>query len=180
VIGSNVNLASRIETLTTGGQVLVSEHTFKTLTTKVSVVQSITFHPKGIPEPISVYHIDTIEEPFNLSIKEPPQILIELSKPAAVSCYRITDKQIESQTIHCFITSLSDKVAFLTGTDALDVFDNIKLCLDSTGTEVFAKVTGPSARFSRPAEGNAPPIEENYIIRFTAGAKEFFAQAKKL
>jgi adenylate cyclase len=184
VIGSNVNLASRIETLTTGEQVLISEHTLKALTTKVSVVQSITFHPKGMPEPISVHHIDAIEEPFNLSIKEPPQILIELSQPAALSCYKITDKQIESQVIHCFITSLSDKVAFITGTDALGVFDNIKLRLDSTGTEVFAKVTGPSARFSRSSVkkegGSAPPSEKNYIIRFTAGEKEFIAQAKKL
>jgi hypothetical protein len=65
----------------------------------------------------------------------------------------------------------------------LEVFDNIKLSLDATGVEVFAKVTGPSANSrnsSSENEGGSPPVKEKYIIRFTAGAKEFFAQAKKL
>jgi class 3 adenylate cyclase len=70
VIGSHVNLTSRIESFTTGGQVLISEYTFKHVKAQLSTARVINVHPKGIPTSISVYHIDGIAAPFNLSIKE--------------------------------------------------------------------------------------------------------------
>jgi adenylate cyclase len=166
VIGSHVNLTSRIESLTTGGHVLISEHTFNAVTSKLSVAQAVTFHPKGIPTPISVYDIDGIEEPYNLSIKEKAQKVFVLPKPLPVLCYKINDKQVELHAKNCYIKEISGKEAIISSEQDFEIFDNIKLCLENSETEVFAKIIDLLS-------------DENVKVRFTSKVEEFFAQAKQ-
>jgi len=62
VIGSNVNLTSRIESYTLGGQILVSEQTLKACDQKLRIDKELQVMPKGLKEPITIYEIGGIEE----------------------------------------------------------------------------------------------------------------------
>jgi class 3 adenylate cyclase/CheY-like chemotaxis protein len=163
LIGSGVNLASRIESLTTGGQVLISDGTYTSVEAKLSLVQTAQVHPKG-SAPISVHCIDGIGEPYNLSIKTQPEPLVEIPEPIQVSCYKIQDKEIVPTVYTCAVTAISAKEGLLSGIADFSRFDNIKLNL-ADGEEIFAKVAEKQS-------------EHIFVIRWTFGAKEIFARAK--
>jgi hypothetical protein len=159
-----VNLASRIESLTTGGQVLVSDSTYKSVEANLSLIQTTQVHPKG-SAPIFVHYIDGIGAPYDLSIKMRPEPLVEILEPIRVSCYKIHDKEIVPTAYKCAVTAFSTKEGLLSTTADFNRFDNIKLNLDD-GTEVFAKVAEKQS-------------EHIFVIRWTFGSKEIFAHAKK-
>lgn len=57
VVGTHVNLTARIESITVGGQVLVSEATRLAVGDALEVGERITFHAKGFTEPVNVYEV---------------------------------------------------------------------------------------------------------------------------
>ncbi|GMO49458.1 MAG: hypothetical protein Pg6C_12040 [Treponemataceae bacterium] len=163
IIGSSVNLASRIESLSTGGQILISDSTYQSVTADLCVIQTTQVHPKG-SAPISVHCIEGIGAPHNLSIKAQREPLVEIPKPIQVSCYKILDKKIVPIAHVGKITAISGKEGLLSGAADFDRFDNIKLNL-ADGAEIFAKVAEKQS-------------DKTFILRWTFGAKEIFARAK--
>jgi len=67
VVGSNVNLAGRVESFSVGGQVLITESTLKaaSLTVKVCGERSIPF--KGMEQPVKIYDINGIGGMFDFT-----------------------------------------------------------------------------------------------------------------
>lgn len=59
VVGDAVNLTSRIESFTRGGQVLVSEQTFRACGGAVTAREEFTVRPKGYDREISLFEIDS-------------------------------------------------------------------------------------------------------------------------
>jgi adenylate cyclase len=70
VMGSNVNLAARIEKYTAGGQILISADTLKLLKEVVRVDSEMQVQPKGIKEPITVYEVGGIGGKYDLYLPQ--------------------------------------------------------------------------------------------------------------
>lgn len=70
VIGDEVNLASRIETYTLRGQILISQKTFSRVKDLVTVEKPIYVSVKGRREPTPLYELLAIREPYNLQVPE--------------------------------------------------------------------------------------------------------------
>jgi class 3 adenylate cyclase len=142
IIGKNVNLCSRVESYTIGGQIFLSEYTLRAVKAPVNVIRASKVQPKGILEPISIYSIDAIGEPFHLNLKTEEIPLILCKKPVPVLCYPIRDKQVEATAMVYHVRAISEKEARLIppekGTE-IGRFENIKLCFHNT--EALAKVT---------------------------------------
>jgi class 3 adenylate cyclase len=164
VIGNSVNLSSRIESYTTGGQVMISEFTYNALQTSVNVVKKARVTPKGVFEPMYIMQIDAIGEPFNLSLDSEAVPLRQLDPPVQVRCFRIQDKKIEDQPFDALLTHLSRKegiLSFAGGMDSFTVFEELQIRLHDR--EIPAKIVG---------------VEEKNLIRvrFTADPGEVPAQ----
>jgi adenylate cyclase len=162
VIGNNVNLVSRIETYSTGGQVIVSESTCNSVKAELHVVQFMEVLPKGVTAPIKLYQVDAFGAPYNLELKDVEKPLVQLSKPLPVSIYRIDEKRVDDKPMQYFMLSFSEeKAVIIAGKDEspLEVFDNIKV-INPDGVETFAKIIRKSS-------------EGVFILRFTSAAKEF-------
>jgi class 3 adenylate cyclase len=162
VIGSNVNLASRIETFSTGGQILLSEQSYKAVGTELHVVQTLEVMPKGVKAPLSLYQIDAIGAPYFIELKDEETPLTRLPAPVPVTCYRIDDKRVEIKQLRYYMLSVSATKAIIIagkGEDRLGVFENVKL-VNARGAEVFAKIVRCSN-------------EGVIIVRFTSSAKDF-------
>jgi class 3 adenylate cyclase len=167
VIGSNVNLASRIESFSTGGQIFISDNTFGLIKPELRIGQSLEVTPKGLREPITLYQVEGIGAPYFLELRnnEPP--LTRLPDPAAIICYRIDDKRVEILKLHYYLLSVSIAKAVIIpekGEEALEVFENIKI-VNSAGDEVFAKLIRKSS-------------EGVIIVRFTSDAGNFIDQLR--
>jgi class 3 adenylate cyclase len=146
VIGSTVNLASRVETFSTGGQILLSENSYNAVKEKVHVRHVMRAAPKGVKETVRIYDIDAIGEPHFLRLKKSENPLTRLPAPAPVACCKINDKQVKTKQLIYYMLSLSPAKAVVIprkGEESLETFENIKV-INSAGDEVFAKVTNKS------------------------------------
>jgi adenylate cyclase len=162
VIGRHVNLCSRVESYTTGGQIMLCEYTYTTLKSDVHVVKSMQVQPKGVSEPIVIYQIDAIGAPYNLSIQKKELLLHHFEKPIPVWCYRIRNKQVEPIPFWITLSALSEK-ELIAACDKLELYENVKLCLDTPETEVLAKVVEKVEN-------------ESFLIQFTTDAQAFFSK----
>src|SRR5262249_40690146 len=67
-VGSNVNLAGRIESFTTGGQVLISESTRANIKSPLRLDGHFKVEPKGAKSSLELHEVGGIGEPYNLSL----------------------------------------------------------------------------------------------------------------
>jgi class 3 adenylate cyclase len=173
VIGNNVNLSSRIECYTTGGQVMLSEYTYNALRVSVNVVQKARVIPKGVSAPIFIMQVDAIGEPYSITLDREFVPLKQLERPIRALCYRINDKQIEEKEYKVLVTHLSRKEGKLLvlydedeshrePTGIFNIFDGLKLLLFER--EVLAKINS---------------IEDNKTIRisFTTDPNDILVRA---
>ena len=82
-VGSNVNLAGRIESFTTGGQLLISESTREKIKSPLRIDGQFQVEPKGATHSLQLYEVGGIGEPFNLSLPSRTEALRPL--PAATA-----------------------------------------------------------------------------------------------
>ena len=71
IVGSQVNLTYRIESYTTGGQILISETTLNDTRSVVKIGGQKQVKPKGVQEPITIYEVIGIAGFYNLYL--PPK-----------------------------------------------------------------------------------------------------------
>ncbi|MDR3249194.1 MAG: adenylate/guanylate cyclase domain-containing protein [Treponema sp.] len=162
VIGNNVNLASRIENFSTGGQIWISEGSYSGMKSVLKVGQSLEVSPKGVKTPITVYQIEGIGAPYFLELKNNDIPLTQLPAPVPITCYRIDDKRVEVKQLRYYMLSVSAAKGIVIagkGEESLGVFENIKV-VNSTGDEVLAKIIRKSN-------------EGVIIVRFTTDAGDF-------
>ncbi len=170
VIGGAVNLAFRIESYTTGGQIFISEDTHQEIGTvnnhRLAIQSKIEVYPKGIKRPITIYDVTGIGgDLYNLSLTPEELPLEPLNAPIPIEYVTLEGKQVGAQQYQGSLHKLSAKTALLhtQDTEPLGILANIKLTiqaqtapLEVRETDIYAKVQQQS--------GAAPA----YVITFTA------------
>ena len=85
MVGRHVNLISRIESYTVGGQIFVSENTVDSCGSSLKIEGSIEVVPKGVKAPITVFDVRGIGGDFNIFLPEKEKIdLEELKQPLSI------------------------------------------------------------------------------------------------
>ncbi len=84
VVGTQVNLTSRIESFTLGGQVLVSEATLQAAGESVIVGERLTLRAKGFNDPVTVYEVKGVQGRWPLSLPERVRELVPTQPPLGV------------------------------------------------------------------------------------------------
>jgi hypothetical protein len=131
-----------VESYTIGGQIFLSEYAVKAVKAPLNVIQVSEVQPKGILEPISIYNINAIGEPFNLALRTEEIPLMVCEKPVPVLCHLIRDKQVEAGAIAYYVKAISEKEARIVPREKgeeIGQFENIKLRFNNT--EALAKIT---------------------------------------
>src|SRR5439155_5592493 len=80
VVGSHVNLTSRIQSYTVGGQILLSEATRHEVESLVQVSRHMEVEARGIVEPMTPYDLRSIGGAYNLFLPETHEILLPLQQ----------------------------------------------------------------------------------------------------
>lgn len=165
VVGSHVNLTYRIESYTTGGQILISEETLNcTSPNLVKVEDKKLVQPKGVKNPITIYEVSGIAGKYNLFLPKETEIFYSLSQPISLEYTILEGKHVGENLFSGRLLQLSERSALIGAEDATDslplVLTNIKLNLKSSDSElredIYAKV------LEKPAEPG------KFYIRFTS------------
>ncbi len=146
-VGSNINLTGRIESYTTGGQILVSDATCREVSPSLRFGQQIDIEPKGAKEHVTVHEITGIGEPYKLFLPDHGEPLVSLATPLGLRLAALEDKHVSSTVATGQLLKLSNKGADIHSELPVPVWSNVKIWLtDDHGTDLsgdlYAKVIG--------------------------------------
>lgn len=175
-IGKDVNLASRIESFTVGGQILISPSTFADVRSHVRIEGQTQAHMKGVDHPVSLYEVSGIDAPYSVFLPSDQDVFVVLKNPILVEFETLEGKHLSGKLACGKLFKLSSKGAAIQGAviDAISLpqpLTNLKLklvCMDGQDeeyTDIYAKVTSQVTE-----EGTS------FCIRFTdipAAAADF-------
>ena len=146
IVGSNVNLTSRIESYTVGGQILIAENTYQKCDSILKIDDKINVMPKGVKEPINLYSIVGIEGDYQLYLpnkKDENMIVPEI--PIDVQVAIIDGKDAGKKTCNGKITKLSEKYMDIKVDITAEKYSNLKISLadcisKKSDNDIYAKV----------------------------------------
>ncbi len=144
VVGHNVNIASRIESCTVGGQVLASAQTLASMTAKVRYRAELDVDVKGCTDSLKLYDLKGVGEPYHIALPE-NEVVFETLKDPIVLAVRLMQGERLSQSagvgavVACCERDLLVDVEF-----ALSALEEVQLMLPDEGDEsiAYARVTG--------------------------------------
>jgi PAS domain S-box-containing protein len=162
VVGSGVNLTSRIESYTVGGQILISESVKNEAGGVLRIDGQREVLPKGAEFPIRLYEVGGISGSYNLVLEERDAALITLRQRIPLKCTLLQEKHIGGRGVEGFIVKLSRSAAEIALNRSLELFTDMKMNLkdvyeELTTKDFYGKVTAQTLK-----------DENNYLIRFTS------------
>jgi class 3 adenylate cyclase len=153
IIGIPVNTASRIESITTGGQVFIGEPTYRLVQSGVQVDKPQTVMMKGLKEPLICFPVKSIYSPFQVNLetseKKSQQIELQLS----FTCWQIDGKKIVEPAMAGQTVAVAEDIWQVAVTPPLEPLTDVKLqlnfCAEAHCFEaIYAKVLKTESRGS--------------------------------
>jgi class 3 adenylate cyclase len=129
VVGPAVNLASRIETFTVGGQVFVSDATRKQLSDALLAEGPFQVEGKGVDSKITIWDIQGLAKRPDLRIPAAGGKLTALLHPLFGAVRRYSGKSLEPDSIEATVSQLSERGARLSCSVQLEPFSSIQIKL---------------------------------------------------
>jgi adenylate cyclase len=162
VVGSHVNLASRIESYTVGGQILISEATLQGAGPIVRVNARMQVEAKGIAEPLTLYEVCGIGGEYNLFLPEPEDALFPLEHEVPLRYTMLEGKHLDGIIFKGSFVKLSDKGGEVRCDHPVTLWSDIKMRLLGTdGEEIPGDLYGKIMR--KPTDARA-----SFVVRFTS------------
>ncbi|RQH14509.1 CHASE2 domain-containing protein [Okeania hirsuta] len=175
VVGSQVNLTYRIESYTTGGQILISETTLKEVGPIIKINDEKEVMPKGVKKPITIYDVAGIDGKYNLFLTKEEEHYLPLTETISLNYVVLDGKNVGDCLQKGSLIKLSEKEAEIQVVQTRDhlppALINIKLNFIWDGKEsedVYGKVLEKSGE------------NGNFYIRFTAKPPNVSAKLESL
>ena len=166
VLGAAVNMAGRIESYTTAGQILISPKTFAAIEEELEVRQTLSIAPKGVTGEIQLSDITGIGGAYDLHMDAVTEKLLPLAVSVPVRFACLEGKHRSEERLAGEILAISSQEALLKTDAALAALDNI--CLD-IGGELYAKLTRKEKELCRISFTAKPPCFGDWLSRISAG-----------
>ena len=142
VVGNHVNLTARIESYTVGGQILISETTYKEVQEIAKTNGSMEVEPKGVSHPIAIYDICGIGGTYNLELPSISDSLKVLSTPIPITYRILEEKHLGTEIFEGEIRRLSPYGAEIFCEQDIPILTNLKLYLKVLSPNPQSQIEG--------------------------------------
>ncbi|MEM1418710.1 MAG: hypothetical protein AAGH15_27695, partial [Myxococcota bacterium] len=144
-VGAVVNLAARIESLTTGGQVLISGELRDAVASPLELTGERTFEPKGAAAPLTVFEVRALGGAHDLRLRSEAPPLREIA-PLAIGVSAVSDVSTGPRLPATLVAVAADRIVVREVPEALS--GDVRLYLPAApDAAVYGKVVA--------AEGDA-------------------------
>jgi adenylate cyclase len=147
VVGRNVNLTSRIESYTVGGQIFISESTLEECGRHLlRIDDEMEVMPKGVKRPITIYEVGGVRGEYNLFMPEKVEMeLLELPRPFSVLFTILEGKHAGNEARSGKVVKMLGATAEIQGDITPDKLTNLKISVfdldeNEITTDLYAKV----------------------------------------
>ncbi|MFP3869131.1 MAG: adenylate/guanylate cyclase domain-containing protein [Desulfobacteraceae bacterium] len=158
VVGQAVNMAARIETFTVGGQVLISDMTYRLGQEKITALGPLEVSGKGLRTPLRLWEVRGLKGVPNAQLAPTVPELTRLLKPLPIHLRFLRGKQIEAEVHAAQLVSLSTVGAEIITDRKLEVFSSLQMQLPGSVAQnefLDGKVVGLGE------------MENAYVVRFS-------------
>lgn len=153
VVGSHVNLTSRIQSFTVGGQILASESTRREVGRILRIGKQMEVRAKGFEQPVSVCEVLGIGGPHKLMLYQSAEMLTELAEPVTFTCLLLEGELQGEEVFNGSFVKLSRRRGEARLERSVSVLSNLKIRLqtvdgDEASGVLYGKVvsTGPGGK----------------------------------
>lgn len=177
VTGRHANLASRIQSYATGGQVLISGSTAEACASPLRIDQKLKISAKGVDHPLTIYDVGGVGPPVNVCLpRESEGGRYRPGNPLHTRIWRVKDKHDAGRPSLGRMTELWRTGARVTTDVPFEQFADLRMVLlDHCGEpipgEIYAKVTDAGAEQSEGAivTFTSLPPGASAIVQYLAG-----------
>ena len=162
VVGSGVNMTSRIESYTVGGQILISESVRQKVDEILRIDTQREILPKGAETPLKIYEVGGIAGKYNLALegKKPDLVTLALKIPLRYSI--LEGKEVGQKGLQASVVRLSRKCAEIILDVPVEVLTNLKMNLEDVDQKL--SVRNFYGKVIERSEKNG----QAYVVRFTS------------
>jgi len=162
VVGSGVNMASRIESYTVGGQILISESVRQEVGEILRIDTQRDVLPKGTETPLRIYEVGGIAGRFNLALEEKGKTPVALTRRIQLRITVVEDKNVVKKGLKGVIAQLSKNCAEITLGTPLEVMTNLKMNLADVDDKLSAR------NFYGKVIERSGEEDQIYLVHFTS------------
>jgi len=162
VVGSGVNMTSRIESYTVGGQILISESVRKEAGEILRIDGQREVLPKGAEVPLRIYEIGGIASRYNIALDGKDPDLVTLSQKLPLRYTILEGKHVGKKGLEGLVVRLSKKSAEIAFDEPVKLLTNLKLNLGDVYEELAVK------DFYGKVMERLGENGQSYLVRFTS------------
>ena len=129
VVGSGVNMTSRIESYSVGGQVLVSESVRHEAGEILRIDSERVVFPKGAETPLKIYEVGGIAGHYNFALEEQISPLVTLRRQIPINYKVLQGKTVGKRELSGSVIRLSKKCAEVIIDQPVEMLSNLKMNL---------------------------------------------------
>ena len=138
VVGSGVNMTSRIESYTVGGQILISESVRKAAGGILRLDRQQEVLPKGAETPLRIYEVGGISGQYNLALEGKNPLPVTLAQRMPILYGVLQGKMVGKKDLEGSVAQLSDKSAVIDLKEPLRPLTNLKMKLEDVDEKLKA------------------------------------------
>lgn len=147
VVGHNVNLTSRIESCTIGGQILAAPSTLDDTALQVLRGKRVTVAVKGAEKPLALSEILGVGLPYDLILDRQQSPWQTLAAPWPLSVIVMSGKQLAGEPLPCELVAVADHTLQIACEAPLKLLADIQLSGLAKNKVIYAKVTAVEADY---------------------------------
>ncbi len=139
VVGSGVNMTSRIESYSVGGQVLISESVRQEAGEVLRIDAQREVLPKGAETPLRIYEVGGIAGQYNLALEGRDPDLVTLARQIPLQYTALEGKDVGKKGLKGSVVRLSNKCAEIILDRPLEMLTNLKMNLGDVDEKLSAR-----------------------------------------
>lgn len=179
IVGNTVNIAARIESITTGGQIYISDETFRLIESPIDVEGPETNMMKGLTKPLVCYSVKGIGEPYDIALHHRDKERTPVEINLALTCWIVADKKIMEPGLDGQTSCITEEGLTITLEHPLPAQSDVKLRLNFCTeahcfNDVYARVvsTETQGRFTihRLRITSIDPKDRDILVRWQNAA----------
>ena len=169
VVGNAINLAARIESLTVGGQLLVSENSLQACRAQLAISDKWPLRAKGVSDSMTVYNVKGISAPYNVSLPDkPPPVLQQVKDGLAVLLTIIEGKRTGRHAHHGKIKAIALPLLIIESQLMVRVWTNVQIEFVTISShkisdQIYGKVLDVDADLLQISLTSTPPEAEQIL-----------------
>jgi adenylate cyclase len=162
VVGSGVNMTSRIESYTVGGQILISESVRQEVGEILRIDAQREILPKGAERPLKIYEVGGIAGQYNLALegKEPGLVTLALQIPLRYTV--LEGKDVGKRGLQASVIRISKRCAEIVLDRPAEVFTNLKMNLGDVDKKLSVRY------FYGKVIERSEKNRQTHVVRFTS------------